>query len=537
VIQIERLTYTYPEADSPALKDVSLTVAPGEFLLMTGPSGGGKSTLLHAVNGLVPHLFGGAFAGRVRVHGLDTRRATPAQLAAHVGSVFQEPTSRFVATTVADEIAFGLELLGTPGREIRAAVEDTIERLDLGGLLDRDLDTLSGGEQQRVAVAAALARHPGILLLDEPTSQLDRQAAEDVIDWIVDLRTRLGVTAVISEHRLARLLPHVTRMAHISAGRVERVGAPEDVLGDLPGGPPAAQAARHLGVRQGDLPGLRAALLACAPAPSLPLPSMADARLEVQGLSFSFPQVRALTDISFEVHAGEVLGIVGRNGSGKSTLLRCLMGLLRPSAGDLRLDGVPGLDRSVAERARRMAYLPQWPEAMLFAENVIEELRLTLRNHGLADPGDHRARELLVRLGLEAAADRYPRDLSAGERQRAALAAVAVCRPGILLLDEPTLGMDPPGQDHLARLLREWTGEGMAVLLASHDVEFVASVADRVLILDGGRVLDLGPAAETLHRHPTYRTELQQVTGEARPASLQEVLAVRRAGGPHADAG
>jgi energy-coupling factor transporter ATP-binding protein EcfA2 len=538
VIRTERLTYFYPDAVAPALEEVSLGVAPGEFLLVAGRSGSGKSSILNSVNGLVPHLFGGRFSGRVRVNGFDTRRASPAQLASQVGTVFQEPAARFVATTVADEIAFGLELLGLPSQTIRHAVEDTIERLDLVRLLDRELNELSGGEQQRVAVAAALARQPEILLLDEPTSQLDRQAAEGVIDWLVDLRARLGVTTVISEHRLARLLPHVTQMAYFADGHLQRAGVPDDVLGGMPYGPPGIMAARHLGLPiDADFRALRE-VLGSAPydGPSARR-SGASPRLVVSGLSFRFPQIRALEEVSFEVLPGEVLGIVGRNGSGKSTLLRCLMGLLRPSAGDVRLGGVSCLDSSVAERARTMAYLPQWPDAMLFAESVLEELRLTLRNHGMDDPADRHAHDLLAELGLSSATERYPRDLSAGERQRAALAAVAVCRPSILLLDEPTLGIDPLGQERLAALLDGWKQGGMSLLLASHDVEFVARVSDRVLILEDGRVAAVGPAAETLHGHPTYRTELQQLTGRARPATLQDVLSMTRSGGLHADRG
>ena len=231
MIQIERLTYFYPEARTAALHDLCFEVAAGDFLLVAGQSATGKSTFLHAINGLVPHFYGGRFSGRVQVDGLDTRRAIPARLAARVGTVFQEPAGRFVATTVADEIAFGLELLGLPSSTIRRSVADTIERMDLGRLLDRELNELSGGEQQRVAIAAALCRQPTVLLLDEPTSQLDRQSAESVIDWLVDLRARLGVTTLISEHRLARLLPHINQMAYfVEGGRLGIAGPPEDVL-------------------------------------------------------------------------------------------------------------------------------------------------------------------------------------------------------------------------------------------------------------------------------------------------------------------
>jgi len=539
VIQIERLTYFYPEARTAALHDVCLEVAAGDFLLVAGQSATGKSTFLHAINGLVPHFYGGRFSGRVQVDGLDTRQAIPARLAARVGTVFQEPAGRFVATTVADEIAFGLELLGLPSSTIRRSVADTIERMDLGRLLDRELNELSGGEQQRVAIAAALCRQPTVLLLDEPTSQLDRQSAESVIDWLVDLRARLGVTTLISEHRLARLLPHINQMAYfVEGGRLESAGPPDDVLSQMPYAPAAVMAARRLGLRNGNgSHSLREALLQAPLAPPEPSRTEAAPRLEVSRLMFGFDQVPVLEEVSFQVRGSEIVGLVGCNGSGKTTLLRCLMGLLQPGAGEVTVDGRSCREYSVAQRARWMAYVPQWPDAMLFAESVLEELRLTLRNHGLRDQADLRAQALLADLGLSAVAQSYPRDLSAGERQRAALAAVMVTQPAILLLDEPTLGMDPLGQENLAALLGRWRQEGMAVLLASHDVEFIARVSDRVLLLEAGTLTAEGPAAETLHGNPMYRTELQQLTGRARPATPQEVLTLPFAGGSHADRG
>jgi energy-coupling factor transport system ATP-binding protein len=537
MVLIERLTYSYPEATTAALQDVSLEIRPGDFLLVAGRSATGKSTFLHAINGLVPHFYGGRFSGRVQVDGLDTRRAMPAELASRVGTVFQEPAGRFVATTVADEIAFGLELLGLPSSTIRRSVADTIERLDLGRLLDRELSELSGGEQQRVAIAAALCRQPAILLLDEPTSQLDRQAAESVIDWLVDLRARLGVTTLISEHRLARLVPHVNRMAYfVEGGQLGSAGPPEDVLRDMPYAPATAMAARRLGLRFGDAePSLLDLLLHTPAAPAALSQSDAAARLVVSHLRFGFPQAPVLEEVNFHVGGGEIVGLVGCNGSGKTTLLRCLMGLLQPPAGEVIVDGQSCREYTVPQRARWMAYVPQWPDAMLFAESVIEELRLTLRNHDLQDHADLQAQDLLADLGLSAVAQSYPRDLSAGERQRVALAAVMVTQPAILLLDEPTLGMDPLGQESLAALLESWKGEGMAILLASHDVEFLARVSDRVLILEGGCLTGEGPAVETLHRHPMFRTELQRLTGRARPATPHELLPLPSTGGVHAD--
>lgn len=464
---VERLRYTYPSADRPVLAGLDLGLGGGELVLLAGPSGSGKSTLLRALNGLVPHFHGGRFGGRVRIAGLDTRRASPLQLAGVAGFVFQEPAGRFLTGSVADEIAFALEVAGLPGEQIRARVEQVIERLDLGRLTDRPLDRLSGGEQQRVAVAAALAREPALLLLDEPTSQLDSQGAATVLDWLVELRAGLGLTALVAEHRTARLAP--------LADRTVTLGEPPDGL--------TAQSAA-VGSSPLDWP--------CAP------PAGNGARLRAQDLRFAFNGRPALEGVGLELRPGEVLAVVGRNGSGKSTLLRCLIGLLRPAAGAIWLEGARVEDRPAGERARRMAYVPQWPSALLFAESVRAELAVTLRNHGLLDRPPVRPEALLEALGLAGLADRYPRDLSAGERQRAAIAAVTVTAPGVVLLDEPTLGIDPAAQGQIGRLLEAWRRAGVSVVLATHDHRFAAAHADRALRLEAGRAAAYGPAAAVL---------------------------------------
>jgi energy-coupling factor transport system ATP-binding protein len=462
--EVERLRYTYPAAERPALEGLDLELGGGELVLLAGPSGCGKSTLLRALNGLVPHFHGGRFGGRVSIAGLDTRRASPLQLAGLAGLVFQEPEGRFLTGSVADEIAFALEVAGLPGAQIRSRVEQVIERLGLGGLRERPLDRLSGGEQQRVAVAAALAREPALLLLDEPTSQLDAEGAAAVLEWLVELRAGLGLTALVAEHRLERL-----------TARADRTIA----LGESPEGRAAPA----------DLAPLE---WPCAP------PAGNGARLRAQGLRFAYNGRPALEGVGLELRPGEVLAVVGRNGSGKSTLLRCLIGLLRPESGAIWLEGERVEGRPAGERARRMAYVPQWPSALLFAESVREELAVTLRNHGLLDRPPVRPETLLEALGLAGLADRYPRDLSAGERQRAAIAAVTVTAPGVVLLDEPTLGIDPAAQRQIGRLLEAWRRAGVSVLLATHDHRFAAAHADRALRLEAGRVAASGPAAAVL---------------------------------------
>ncbi len=541
MIELSHLTYSYPDSRAPALTDVDLVVEAGEMWLVAGRSGAGKSTLLGTINGLVPHFYGGRFAGRAVVANRDTRHVQPVDLAAVVGTVFQEPGSRFVTRSVGDEIAFGLEAAGYPGDEIAHRVDEIVERLSIGALMDRPLDRLSGGEQQRVAIAAAMGRRPSILVLDEPTSQLDGQSADATIDWIVDLRREFGLTALVSEHRLARLATKVDRVAYLGEqGRLTCAGCPEDVLPRLPYGPALFEAARRMGSRppfsvdtRNDL---RTRILAAAASMSGPHESSGGPpRLTAQGLTYAYNGVRALNQADIDVRPGEMVAILGRNGSGKTTLLRCLMGLLRPQAGEVRLDGQSLADRPVAETARSIAFVPQWPSASLFAESVREELAFTLRNHGMLDTPPVDPNGLLDRLDLTEVAGRYPRDLSAGERQRVALAAVLVTHPSVLFLDEPTLGMDPIAQAHLGALLESWKAEGMAVLLATHDVEFAAAHAERALVLDRGEVRAFGPTAETLFAHAELQTAVQQLTGRAWPATWQELPAMAGNGGEHAD--
>jgi len=535
MIEIDRLTYTYPRADRPALSGITLRVRQGETVLVTGRSGSGKSTLLGAINGLVPHFYGGRFSGRVVVGDRDTRANRAHDLARIVGTAFQEPATRFITRQVTDELAFGLEAAGLSGAEIGRRVRATIERLQLGPLIDRPLDQLSGGEQQRVAVAAALAREPRVLVLDEPTSQLDTQSAQGVLDWLRDLCHQDGLTTLISEHRLGRLLPDVDRVAALGRrGELEAWGAPQDVIPSLAYGPPLVEAARRLGLPSAlsvdTLAHLRKRLLAWPP--HARQPSGAETRLACRGIGFAFPAGFELREIGFDVRWGEAVAVLGGNGSGKTTLLRCLMGLLT-HRGQISIDGTAFHDRSVVGRAQAMAYVPQWPSAFLFADTVRDEVLTTLQYHGLEPGGMHDPEAMLQAFSLMPVADRYPRDLSAGERQRTALAAVMIAAPKVVLLDEPTLGMDSKSQAQLARRIRTWKQAGLSVVVATHDVEFAAAVAERAIVLQDGRLAAEGATAEILFEQPGLRTALQRFAGRSWPACVQDLTT--DAGGDDAD--
>jgi energy-coupling factor transport system ATP-binding protein len=525
MIEIAGLTYSYPQSNRPVLQDVQLEIGRGKRVLLTGLSGSGKSTLLRALNGLVPRFHGGRFEGRVQVAGLNTRQTSIERMAAEVGLMFQEPSRRFVSRSVVDEIAFGLEVAGLGGDHIRRRVDEVVERFDLGTLLDRQVDLLSGGEQQRVALAAVLSRRPSLLLLDEPTSQLDARSSQALIAWVQDLVTRNGLTMLVAEHQLQRWVDTLDSYLYLTLeGRLGDYGDRARVLQGTPYDRSLGRLQELLELKGPSREALSRALQSAAVLDHEAAQTGGPLRLRAERVSFDYNGIPALQEADLDLFDGQVVALMGPNGSGKTTLLRCLMGLNRAQAGRIRLGEVYIEKEDVAAISRSVAYVPQWPSALLFADTVLEELAWTLRNHSLEDNPPVDPQDLLEELDLASVAERYPRDLSAGQIQRAALAAVLVTKPGVLLLDEPTLGMDTLVQRRLGQLLQQWREEGRAVLVATHNAEFAAAYADRVVVMDQGRIIDDGPSAETLFAHAALQTELQRATGQARPASLHQLI-------------
>ncbi len=581
VIDLHHFTYTYPGASRPVLQDVTLHIAEGEFALVAGPSGVGKSTLLRSLNGLVPHFAGGTLSGDVFVGGHDPVAEGPQVLSRVVGFVFQDPESQFVLDRVEDEIAFALENAAMPPTEMRIRVEEVLDLLDLVSLRDRPVEFLSGGEKQRVAIAAALALRPRVLVLDEPTSQLDPESAEDVLNALVRLNRDLGLTVVLAEHRLERVLSHVDRLIYLPPLILQRRhsdgappilqrrhsdGAPpveESGRGNVLSGPPR-RILRHmdlipplvtLGKELGwdPLPftieegrtfanaynrperSTSSAEIDAKPASQVsrskrkPETLKQEALLRIEQLSFAYDDVPTLADVSLTVNVGELVALMGRNGCGKTTLLKCVVGLLRPEQGEITLLDEQLIQQETAQICQSVGYLPQAPDDLLFADTVAEELEVTLRNHELLDAPPVVPGALLERLGLSTLAASYPRDLSVGERQRVALGAVTVTRPRLLLLDEPTRGMDYPAKRELVRLLQEWQAEGVGVLLVTHDVELVAQAADRVVILDQGKVV-ADDAPELLAASPLFAPQVARLFPDRGWLTVEDVLCGLKAG-------
>jgi energy-coupling factor transporter ATP-binding protein EcfA2 len=495
VIVYEGVGFAYPDGP-PVLDGVDLEVRAGEILLVAGSSGSGKSTLLRAANGLVPHATGGRFTGSVRAFGRSTREHPPRDLADVVGFVHQDPEAQFVVDQVEADLAFVLENLGVDEATMRRRVEEVLDALDIARLRDRSPMSLSGGERQRCAIAGALAAAPAALVLDEPTSQLDPQGAEDVLAALARLNTDLGTTVLLAEHRLERAAPLADRAVLVADHGVGVPGLPGAVLAEYPGAPSVTRLGRLLGWSPPPLTVKDAMAYARTSPPfgrdefrmrnsSRPNEPAAPGRplVTARGLAVDLGGRRVLGGVDLDVAAGEVVALLGRNGAGKTTLLRALATLQPIAAGTVETHGP-------------MAYVPQDPNSLLFAPTVRRELEQTLRLLGRHDTGE--VEHWLAALGLDACRDRHPRSLSGGERQRVAIAAVAVGGAEVLLLDEPTRGMDAASRSALEAAVAEHAAGGGAVVLATHDIELAARCTTRAVVLGDGEVVAEGAARDVL---------------------------------------
>jgi energy-coupling factor transport system ATP-binding protein len=437
VAEVNGLTYSYPASERPALSHVSLQIEPGEVVALLGPSGSGKSTLLRALAGLVPHFHGGRFEGRVVVAGRDTRRFRPADLAGEVATLFQDPEDQVVFGRVANEVAFGLENVGTPPTQIWPRVHKALAEVGGARLAERRTETLSAGELQRVCLASVLALEPTLLLLDEPTSQLDPEGAETLLD----VACELGAAVVISEQRPTLPLARCDRVLFVDRGRISLDAPRDEALADLT---PAYRPREPQ---------------------SLPETGGAGETLcRVEDVTFAYETQPVLEGASLELQRGEIVALTGPNGVGKTTLAKIAAGLLEPLEGNV-------------ERHGRCCYLSQDPGRYLVTERAEDEV-------ALAVGGDiARAHRVLAEVGLAGFEQRHPRDLSSGERERLALASVLVADPDVLILDEPTRGVDPPRKAELAAQLRR-AAERRATLVVTHDLVFAGDVADRAIMLD-----------------------------------------------------
>jgi energy-coupling factor transport system ATP-binding protein len=519
MIRFENVGVRFKDGGRPVLSGVDLHVEEGELVLVVGATGSGKTTLLRCVNGLVPHFSGGILSGRVTVDGRDTRTHRPRDLADVVGVVGQDPAAAFVTDTVEEELAYGMESLGVHGDVMRRRVEETLDLLGLAEVRQRALRTLSGGQQQRVAIGGVLAAHPRVLVLDEPTSALDPVAAEEVLAALTRLVHDLGLTVLLAEHRLERVVQYADRVVVVENGQA-RSDLPATAMAKSPVSPPIVDLGRLAGwsplplsVRDARrLSGpMRQVLASATPARvvrSVTVSGQSQSLLSARALVVNRGRRTVLCGIDLELRAGEVVALMGRNGSGKSTLLAAACGQLPARAGSVRTGGLDPASLKPRDILRRVGLVPQDPGMLLYAETVGAECHAA-DSDVRAAPGTTRA--LLLHLAPDVQEGTHPRDLSEGQRLALALAIVLAGRPPLVLLDEPTRGLDYGAKARLVASLRSLAAESHGVLVATHDVELVAELADRVIVIADGEVVTDGPAAAVLAGSPAFAPQVAKV--------------------------
>ncbi len=526
MITFDHVSVTFADAPAPVLRDVNLTIPEGELCLVIGRTGSGKTTLLRAINGLVPHFSGGTLSGRVLVDGRDTRDHRPRDLADVVGFVGQDPLSGFVTDVVEDELAYGMESLGLPPEVMRKRVEETLDLLGLAELRRRPLTDLSGGQQQRVAIGSVLTTHPRILVLDEPTSALDPLAAEEVLATLQRLVHDLGLTVVLAEHRLERVVQYADRVVLVPGGaRPVRDGSPEEVLVDSPIAPPVVELGRVAGWQPLPLSvrdarrkagALRAQLADLTEPPHTAEPVAGSAAGPVavtEHLVAGYGQTPVLHGISTTISAGEIVALMGRNGAGKSTLLKTLVGMKRPSSGRVHVDGQVPAELKPRDLLRHVGLVPQVPADLLYESTVGRECTQADKDAGV-ESGTTRA--LFERLSPGVDPAQHPRDLSEGQRLTLALAIVLAAEPPLVLLDEPTRGLDYTAKHRLVEILRDLAAAGHGIVLATHDVELVAEVATRVLVIADGELVADGSTPDVVVSSPAFAPQVAKILAPQR---------------------
>ena len=503
-IEIENLRFTYPGREIPTLHGITARVPRGTFVLLTGPTGCGKSTLLRTLNGLIPHASAGTLTGTVYLNGKDIATQPLATISQRVSLLFQNPDDQLFCTRVEDEIAFGLENLGFPPEEIQERITIALGQVGLSGFESRQISSLSGGEKQRVALAAVCAMRPQVLLLDEPTSHLDPKGTREILNIINYLNNEMGITVVLATHRTKEVAPLCNHVWLMEDGHIcldlpkaeafrdvtpyQRLGVQVPV--DAPSNAPISPRKRALNV-QGQ-----------------------EAFLNIQTLCFRYPNTdkEAVCDISCEVPRGEVLAIMGANGSGKTTLIHLIAGLLRPSAGEIRIDGKLCNRMKLHQLAGKVGIVFQDPDLLLQAETVRDEVAFGPKNLKFRKKIlEARVDRTLGRFDLQDLGSEAPYALSRGQRQRTAIAATFSLHPDLFLLDEPTTGQDA---QHLYQLMDELCDEirqvNKTLIFATHDVELTLKYADRILLLhDGAVIYDGDPESAFAGRDLLHRASLR----------------------------
>ena len=529
MIKFSHVSLIYPNSTTTVLEELNLTIAEGELVLVIGPTGSGKSSLLRLINGLVPHHTGGILAGDISVNGVSTQMTKPGGMAHLIGIVGQNPANGFVADTVEEELAFGMEVLNLPNDVMRKRVEEVLDLLSLAALRNRSIATLSGGEQQRVAIGAALVTHPKVLVLDEPTSALDPIAAEEVLSILHRLVHDLGLTVVIAEHKLERVIQFADRIVYINGDGAANVGTPEEILMQSPIAPPIVHLARALrlkeiGVTVREMRRMTTHLretIASHPVADSQKPT--ETVISIDKLTVSYENQTALNNITSTICAGEIVAVMGRNGAGKSSLLKAIAGVNRPGTGVIKVLGDDPYDLQGKKRRAAIGFIPQEPSDLLYGQSVSIECAQADRDNELPAGTTY---EVLQQLVPGISLTTHPRDLSEGQRLGLALSVVLSSNPSILILDEPTRGLDYEAKNELTRMLVNFAATfGKAVLLATHDVELVAELANRVIFIADGDIVADGTTLDVLLSSPAFAPQVAKVVSPQPWLRVKDVVA------------
>lgn len=543
MIKFSHVSVTYPEAVRPTLVDVNVQVEAGELLLLTGSTGAGKSTFLNAINGQVPRFTGGTLAGSVAVDGRKTSEFPPRELSDLVGVVSQDPLAGFVTDNVEAELAFGMEQLGLSSSTMRQRVEATIDLLGLAPIRDRKLHQLSGGQQQRVAIGSVFTSHPKVLVLDEPTSALDPTSAEEVLAAVSRMVYDLGVTVIMAEHRLERVIQFADRIAYLDSDGHLEVGEPAQIMETNPIAPPIVRLGRIAGWEPLPLNIRDARREARKLREELPSQSQEEAGkerpeipvLRIRNIVVNYDELVAVRDVDLDLFAGEIVALMGRNGCGKSSLLWAVQGTGKRRSGTVEAlfgdhdDSSQTKPQQKSKRKKKnrsfgldhgIGLVPQTPSDLLFLESVDMECGQADSDNN-AEPGS--TRQLLDTIAPGIRGESHPRDLSEGQKLSLALAITLVAKPRILLLDEPTRGLDYEAKKRFGQILQNLCAEGVSIVLSTHDVEFVAATCSRVVMMADGEVIANSYASEVLGALPAFAPQVSRVLENPEWLTVEQV--------------
>ena len=527
MIKFSNVSLVYPTSTQTILEGLTFSIEEGEMVLVIGSTGTGKSSLLRLINGLVPHHTGGILAGDVAVDGISTQLVRPGELAHLIGIVGQNPSSGFVTDTVEEELVFSMESLNVAPDVMRKRVEEILDLLALAPLRNRAISTLSGGEQQRLAIGSALVMHPKILVLDEPTSALDPIAAEEVLSIIHRLVHDLSLTVVIAEHRLERVIGFADRIIHIAGDGQAEIDIPENILKKSDIAPPIVHLSRALdldviGLSVRDVRRMTEDVRRDGTDNPQSLKVQTPKAISIKGLSISYGSHQALKDIDSIVFEGEIVALMGRNGAGKSSLLQSIVGVKTIDRGEISIFEQEPISLKGAIRRATVGYIPQEPSDLLYAQSVAQECSQADKDNGIASGSTF---ALLQDLVPSISEKTHPRDLSEGQRLALALAVVLSAKPRALILDEPTRGLDYQSKSLLIQILKEFAGQpGKCVVIATHDVELVAELADRVIFLSEGEVVADGPTIDILLASPAFAPQVAKVMSPRSWLTVKDVI-------------